>query len=567
MERLLHNTRVCGRHRRWALGVQYSAIRFAILALLLASCSSGGDGRDEPFVAAEGGVRRLLAPQYLNSVRYFFGSAAAEAAESLLPEDFVADGFLGVGAGRIPPSVLAATEYSQAADAVAEAVACEVREQRSASRLAQFVPCVGAPEPEVACYLELSETLLPLVLRRPATEDEIAQTRGLAIQGSQLGSLDFYRGLRYAVLSMLQSPSFLYIVEVGEPDSDEPERRRLDPYELASRMSFFLTDTTPDEELMAVARDGTLAQPSVRRAQATRLVETPAARDTMQRRFSEFLAVDQLSEATKDPGVYPEFDAMLQSAMAEELQRVVDDVVFQREGDLRDVLVGSETFVNESLATLYGLGEVPLPGAWESRSLPPDRAGFLTSGAFLTVASQEVRTSPSRRGAFIKRNLLCEPLEGHTPEIPDLLPDVIDASQTTREALEVATADEPCASCHRMFDSFGFALEGFDAIGRARSSEGGAPVDTNGSIDGLGDFAGARDLATRLLDDPNERLSVCLMLNVFRGGLGRLETAGEIAPLTELYDAFRDGDFRLKPLLIAAVDSPSFLFVAEVADE
>lgn len=550
-------------------------MRFAVVALLLVSCSTsggepsiaGGDGRNEPFVAPEGGVRRLLAPQYLNSVRYLFGSDAAEAAESLLPEDFVAEGFLGIGAGRIPPPELAAAEYSQAAEAVAEAVTCEVREQQSASRLAQFVPCVGAPEPEVACYLELSETLLPLVLRRPATEDEIARAREHAIEGSQLGIPDFYRGLRYAVLSMLQSPSFLYIVEVGEPDPDDPERRRLGPYELASRLSFFLTDTTPDEELMAVARDGTLAQSSVRQAQAARLLETPAARDTVQRRFSEFLALDQLDEATKDPGVYPEFDALLRSAMAEELQRVVDDVVFQREGDLRDVVVGSQTVVDESLAALYGLGDVPPPGVWESRSLPPNRAGFLTSGAFLTIASQEVRTSPSQRGAFIKRHLLCEPLEAHAPEIPDQLPDLIDASQTTREALESATAEEPCGSCHRSFDPLGFALEAFDAIGRDRPTEGGRPVDTTGSFDGLGEFAGARDLATRLLEDPDERLSVCLMLNVFRGGLGRLETAGEIAPLTELYDVFRDASFRLQPLLIAVTDSPSFLYVAEGTDE
>ena len=427
-------TIVSGSKKAWACedaepgNLVYSTLtmRFAVVALLLVSCSTsggepsiaGGDGRNEPFVAPEGGVRRLLAPQYLNSVRYLFGSDAAEAAESLLPEDFVAEGFLGIGAGRVPPPELAAAEYSQAAEAVAEAITCEVREQQSASRLAQFVPCVGAAEPEVACYLELSETLLPLVLRRPATEDEIARAREHAIEGSQLGIPDFYRGLRYAVLSMLQSPSFLYIVEVGEPDPDDPERRRLGPYELASRLSFFLTDTTPDEELMAVARDGTLAQSSVRQAQAARLLETPAARDTVQRRFSEFLALDQLDEATKDPGVYPEFDALLRSAMAEELQRVVDDVVFQREGDLRDVVVGSQTVVDESLAALYGLDDVPPPGVWESRSLPPNRAGFLTSGAFLTIASQEVRTSPSQRGAFIKRHLLCEPLEAHAPEIP-----------------------------------------------------------------------------------------------------------------------------------------------------
>ncbi|MCA9622900.1 MAG: DUF1592 domain-containing protein [Myxococcales bacterium] len=531
-----------------------------------------GEGGSEPLVfhPAEGGIRRLLAPQYLSTVRYFFGPAAADAvlAAELLPTDNPVSGYSAVGNASTPPGLSFPEFYELAAAEVADAAVADVQQNGSASVLASFLPCVGEATPSPTCYAQFAQQLAPMLFRRPITQEDVNWITGIAGDGLAYGNGNFYTGLRYAILGVLQTPSFLYITEVGTPDPENPGFNKLDAFELASRLSFFLTDTGPDVTLYEAARDGALESDAEIQSQASRLLATPAARDTLRRRFTEFLYLDGAMTAQKDPTIYPELDDELRQAMVEEVTRLLEDIVWTQGADARGIYTSSYTFVNATLADLYGMDPVS-GGGWEKQTLPADRAGFLSSGAFLTRASHAVRTSPTRRGTFIKDRVLCEPVPPPGPGVSTVLPDPGNTPKTTKQLVEQHMSDPSCRTCHAQFDPFGFALEHFDAIGRYRDKEEGLELDTTADVWAFGAFDSPRTLAELLLSDEQARVSFCLMRNILRGSLGHIETPGEEAALRDLHDLFDASGFDLKQLLSDMTLSQAFRYVDDptVADE
>ena len=195
-----------------------------------------------------------------------------------------------IGAAQTPPGLSFPEFYDLAAEVVAEAVVADVQANGASSHLAGFLPCVGEASPDaVSCYADLAQDFAPILFRRPITQDDVNWITDIADQGQTWGGGSFFTGLEYALRAMLQAPSFLYLPEVGEPDADEPTFHRLTGYELASRMAFFLTDTTPDLELLDAAQSGELDTDAGVTTHATRLLASPAARLTVRRRFREFL--------------------------------------------------------------------------------------------------------------------------------------------------------------------------------------------------------------------------------------------------------------------------------------
>ena len=536
--------------------------------------SGGGDGGGgtEPLVfhPAEGGVRRLLAPQYLNTVRYFFGSSAADAVltSELLPNDNPVSGYLAVGNAQTPPGLNFPEFYELAAAEVADATVADVQQNGSSSALATFLPCVGESAPTASCYADFAQRFAPMLFRRPVTQDDVNWITAVANDGFTHGGGDFYSGLRYAILGVLQTPSFLYITEAGTPDPDNPGFNKLDSYELASRLAFFLTDTAPDVTLYEAARDGELETDADIQTQAGRLLATPAARDTLRRRFTEFLYLDGARAAQKDMMVYPELNDELREAMVEEITRLLDDIVWTEQADARDLYTADYTFVNSALADLYEMGTVS-GDEWVKRDLPAGRAGFLSSGAFLTRASHAVRTSPTRRGTFIKDRLLCEPVPPPEPGVATVLPDPGEEPKTTKELVEQHMEDQACKTCHGQFDPFGFALEHYDAIGAYRETEDGLEIDSTAEIWEFGSFDSPRTLADRLLEDEKQRVSFCMMRNILRSSLGHIETRGEEAAIVDLHELFDASGFNLKDLLSEMTVSEAFRYVddPDVANE
>jgi Protein of unknown function (DUF1592)/Protein of unknown function (DUF1588)/Protein of unknown function (DUF1595) len=532
--------------------------------------SSGGSGGEDPgvFEPADGGVRRMMGHQYVNTIALYFGSTAADAllASDLLPTDNPVSGYAAVGAAQTPPGLSFPEFYDLAADIVADAVIADLQSNGTASHMATYLPCAGEAAPTPACYATFAQQMVPRLFRRPIEQDDVTWITEVANDAYTWANGDFHTGLAYAIRGVLQSPSFLYLVEVGEPDADNPGHNRLTSYELATRMAFFLTDTAPDVQLLDAAGEGGLDSDADIRAEAERLLSAPAAQVTVRRRFNEFLYLDDVMSAQKEATEFPMFDDNVRLAMIEEIERLLDDIVWTRDADIREIYTADYTFVNADLAPIYGV-DPPAAGTWEKTTLPAaqKRAGFLSSGAFLTRASHAVRTSPTRRGTFIKDRILCEEVPPPDPGVSTVLPDPGPEPLTTKQLVELHMSDPSCATCHALFDPLGFALENFDAIGQYRTEENGLPIDPNTELWNFGDgpFSSARDMADILMTDELKRTSLCVMLNVFRGAIGHIETDGEMAAFRQLHTTFEEDGYGLRDMLVEMTLNPAFRFVAE----
>ena len=365
--------------------------------------------------------------------------------------------------------------------------------------------------------------------------------------------------IRTLLVTMLQSPYFLYQVEVGEPDPEEKTRRRLTGYELATRMAYFLTGAPPDDALLdAAAADG-LATPEQIRARALELVERPEARDALDAFYEERMKLRGLASLTKDPAAYPAYSTALAAAMREEALLLLRDVVWTNNADYRDLYTAPYAFVNSGLAQLYGTA--PVSGAgFEKRTLPGDRQGVFGQAAFLAREAHPTSTSPTRRGRFVSERVLCIDIPPPPPEVmTELPPPVPGMPMTMRERLRRHSENEQCASCHARMDGIGLALENFDGIGRHRATDEGLPIDPSGAVFEVGAFTGLAGLAGLVRERPE--LHRCWVRGLYRHGTGHLEVEADEASLAEVDQKFELAQYRLKDLLVELVASDAFRFV------
>ncbi len=548
----------------------------AFLGLLTVASTVGGCGSDDDiafpptkkkpreYQPAEGGVRRLLMPQYINSVRYLLGDGAANAAINidLLPADQQVQGYYAVGAAQTPPGL----PYPELWDLTAEAVAAAV--VADASGLAQWAPCVVEGPQDDSCYDSVAEDFGKMLFRRPVSSDEKKWITGIAKQARAWDDGKFITGVQWALRGMLQSPSFLYLSEIGDSDAEKAGRRLLNNHELASRLAFFLTDTTPDAALMAAAEAGELSDSEEMRLQAQRLLATPAAKEAVKRRFAEILYLNNVRSAQKHSEVYPEFNDTIRDAMVTEVELLLDDIVWTRDADLRELYTADYTYVNGDLAGYYGVN--PPASGWKKVTLPADqeRAGFLSSGAFLARAGHSITTSPTKRGVFIRDRVLCQVVPPPDADVNPSFkqPNPNDPPKTTKQIVEEHMKEKRCAKCHALFDPYGLALEHYDTVGRYRAIDAGKPVDSSGSIDDFGSFASARDIARLLISDEQKRVSWCLLLNMYRSSFGHIEKFSEEPALMELHQVFGERGYTLQNLMVEMTVNPAFRYVAELPE-
>ncbi len=522
--------------------------------------TAGGSGDtddtgDEPaFKPAPGGLRRLMIHQYVGSVRFLLGDAAATAAAP--PEDHSLYGFDAIGAAELslPDADVELLETS--ARAIALAAVAEP------TALSEHVPCVLKADAGATCYTALAEDLGRLAWRRTLTPPEVAQLVAIAEQARAWDG-EFTTGLQYELMALLQSPYFLYIVEVGEPSADDPARRDLTDTEFAARMSFFLLGRTPDAALLTTAEAGGLATTAQIEEAARSMLARPEARDTLAAFYSELLLLRDVPGVLKNPELFPQFTPALAEAMVKETLLLIDDLVWKTDSDIHALFNADYTFVNTSLAALYGVQGPPGPGFIQT-TLPAEqgRAGLLGHASFLARFAHPAETSPTRRGLFLRSRILCESVPPPPPGVDTSLPpEDPDKVQTMKERLTVHMEDPNCNSCHSLMDPIGLALENFDAIGMFRTLDSGLPIDASGSIADLGEFAGSRALADLLASD--ERTAACVIKNFVRGTLGHLERSGERPVLDDLYEGFADNGFRVQELLVKLAASPIFRSVGD----
>lgn len=395
--------------------------------------------------------------------------------------------------------------------------------------------------------------------RRALSPSELAAWVELS---SALSGGDPWIGVAAAVSGMLQAPGFVYRVELGEPDPDDPARLRYTGYEMASRLAFVLWNGPPDDALLDAAERGDLDDAAGVEAEASRLLDDPRARVAIMEFFDQYLDLGRLEGVSRDAELYPDFTSDLADAMRVEAQLLVDDLVFRRDTDVRKLFSTRNTFVNADLAELYGVeADGASAIAFVPVELPADgpRAGLLTLGAFLTMNAHEATTSPTLRGKYLRERVLCKEVPPPPPDVNTEIEQNPEEPSTLREVLDQHRTNPACAGCHSLLDPPGYLFENFDATGRYRTEDNGYPVDASGELDGE-PLANARELAEVLADD--ERVGQCMTKQLFRHALGRLDTEGEAPALTQIHERFAESGFRFRGLLLALVTSDSFRFVA-----
>lgn len=515
------------------------------LGLVFFACGNG----PTPPRHAEPRLRKLLAAQYTNSVRSLLGSTAAELATP--PPDIATQGYESIGASEISLSDVALAQYEASASAIAESVVSDV------SQLPALMGCAPSGPADRDCFDTFVRGFGRRAFRRPLTEDEVTRYVDLAIVTAGRYQ-NAFAGVSYTISAFLQSPNFLYQVEVGEVDPDESSRRRLTGYEMATRMSFFLLDTTPDDALLDAAATGLKTRETIL-AQATELVGREDARGALDHFFEERYKLRDLTSLTKDPALFPLYSVALAEAMHTESLMLLRDVVWDRDADVRELLDADYAFVNRDLATLYNLAPVAGTG-FEKRTLTDGRRGVFGQASFLARQAHPTSTSPTRRGRFISERLLCIDIPPPPPEIvTELPPPVPNMPMTMRQRLAQHSGFEQCASCHVRMDGIGLALENFDAIGKFRTTDEGLPIDPSGEIVDVGTFQGLSGMTALTRDMPE--LSRCWVRSLYRHATGHLEAEGDELALEQVDTAFVASEYRLKSLLIEIVASDAFRFV------
>ena len=353
-----------------------------------------------------------------------------------------------------------------------------------------------------ACAREILSTLARRGYRRPVTDRDLDILLGFYDDGAADGN--FERGVELAVRRLLVSPEFLFRVVRDPEDVGPGENYRLGDLELASRLSFFLWSSIPDDELLDVAIEGRLSDPNVLEAQVRRMLDDERSRALVENFAGQWLYLRNIPALVPDENRYPEFGEGLRQAMRRETELFFESIV-REDRDVLELLTADYTFVNERLARHYGIPGVS--GSHFRRVALPDatRRGLLGHGSILAATAYPTRTSPVLRGKWVLENLLGTPPPLPPPDVPSLEETTSEGrALSMREAMEQHRASPVCASCHRLMDPPGFALEEFDAVGKYRTrNEANLPIDASGMLpDGTG-FEGASGLRDALLKRPD----------------------------------------------------------------
>lgn len=402
------------------------------------------------------------------------------------------------------------------------------------------------------------QVLAPLIrraYRRPVTE---ADLRGpLKLYRTARAEGDFEAGIELALAGVLVSPEFLFRVERDPPNLAPDTPYRISDLALASRLSFFLWSSIPDDELLDVAVAGTLRRPAVLERQVRRMLADGRSRALVTNFAAQWLHLRNLDAITPDMRLFPDFDDNLRDAFQQETERFVDSIVREDRSAL-DLLRANYTFLNERLARHYGI-----PNVYGSRfrrvTLGEDngRGGLLRQGSMLTVTSYATRTSPVLRGKWVLDNLLGLPPPAPPPDVPTLQDNTVDGSLSGRRRLAEHRQNKVCARCHDVIDPVGLALEGFDAVGRRRLVEDGAPIDASGGLPDGSRFDGVGGLEQALLGRP-ELFVGTLAEKLLTYAAGRGVEPGDGPAVRAIVRDARADRYRMWSIVLGVVRSQPF---------
>lgn len=487
----------------------------------------------DPQAAGPMPLRRLSRREFNNTVRDLLGVTSSPA--DAFPLD-VDGGFLFHRAGLV--STLDASTLRDAAEAMVKTL-----------DITKLLPCSPSAG-EDACASTFISTFGARAFRRPVSADESARLLSLFQSSRTELKLDFNESARLLVEAVLQSPEFLYRWELGNNAATlEGQVAKLTPYEIASRLSYFLWRSMPDQALLDAAAAGSLKDAESVKTQAERLLGDDRARATVSSFFDEWLGLEELPERPKDAAIYPEYDESLALAMLDENRAFIQQVLFGGDASFRTLMTGTAATVPANLTPIYG-----------SSSLDPtQRAGLMTRAGFLTLTGSPTGSHPVKRGRKVYERFLCGVLPPPPNNVPP--PSPASAGGTTRQRFAEHAANPCAAGCHALMDPYGYPFEHYDGIGRYRTTDNDLPVDSTADVkvDGVSHpVADAVELSRVLADSPTAQS--CFAAQWARFALARDPVEADRFSLQTAQTAFAGADFKVPPLLVSVATSRSFLF-------
>ncbi|HEV7281071.1 MAG TPA: DUF1592 domain-containing protein [Pirellulaceae bacterium] len=422
-----------------------------------------------------------------------------------------------------------------------------------------FVRPGGSLAPREAAR-QVARRLAELAFRRPVADEEIDRLLTLFDLASERG-LGYERSLRPTLKAILLSPSFLFRIEEDRGQAEGFDAYAVDDHELATRLSYFLWGTTPDEELRRLADEGKLHEPETLRAQATRLIEDPRSKWLANDFAMQWLRLHELETALPSEEHFPEFDARLRSAMRQEALLFFDGLV-REDRSVVDLLDADYAYINRDLALFYRFGK--LDEGWRKEPIDknrnPERGGLLGMGAVLSMTSHVARNSPTRRGQWVM-----DVIHGDPPPPPPANVEQIDESgdlsnaKSFRELLALHANESTCAGCHRKMDPLGFALDQFDPVGRFQRERGGEKIDASGTLPDGRSVNGVVELKQILLEE-KELFVRNLTEQLLIYALGRNLESYDRPTVARIVTRARENDWRMREILLGIVESYPFRY-------
>jgi hypothetical protein len=508
------------------------------------SSISGGNGPDGPGSTASGvrdpgtkTIHRLNRVEYNNTVRDLLNTALKPAAD--FPQDDHGYGFDNI-ADVLSLSPLQLELYERAAERLVDEAFAK---PEMASKL---VPCTVT---DAACPRTAISAFATKAFRRPTTEEDMTKLLSFVelAKGEGQSALE---GIKLAMRATLVSPHFIFRVELDPTGG----AHALSEYELASRLSYFLWSSMPDDTLFASAAAGKLHEPDELKAQALRLLADPRADSLIANFAGQWLQARAIDDIAPEKAAFPEFDDTLRKSMKKEAELFFGEFL-RGDLDMKGFLTADFTFIDDRLAKHYAMPTPSTP--WAKTTMDTTkRRGLLGLASILTITSYPNRTSPVKRGRWVLEQMLCTPPPPPPPGVEGLMPEPMPTG-TLRQRMEAHRKQPVCSSCHSMMDPIGFGLENFDGIGKWRTEEAGFTIDSSGVLPGSGQkFSGGAELGTALGEDA--RVGRCIAQHMFTYALGRGPTVNDQIYLDEIADKTKTSGNRMKDLIVEIVTSEPF---------
>jgi hypothetical protein len=488
------------------------------------------------------GLRRLSRAEYDATLKDLLQDATSSGF-AMLPAD-PTDPFDNDYLGQLPSGALVEAVEKLAQDAAKRALSNAVVKS-------SILPCSPSGPADSACFDQFVRTFGRRVLRRPVTAEELTRYRALLPYAQEANDFNF--ALELAITALLQEPDFLYRVELGTAVPGRAGVFRLTPFELATRLSFFLWGSTPPEWLLDAASAGQLSTTEQVHAAAERLLQDPRARARVSRFHALWLGFHRLPHALN-----------LTQAMQAESDALIQRTIFEQPSSYLDLFRSTDTYANTVLATHYGLTKTDSnPFSWISYGAS-GRKGILSHGSVLSAGAKFDDTSPTQRGIFVRTRLLCEevPKPPANANVDDPPTSPTSNCKVDRYAAHASVGD--CKSCHSALDPIGFGLEKYDRAGQFRTHDLNEPsctISGQGFLQGVGEFSGPAQLGDLLVQ--TGKLEACVVTQLYRFAIGRKELTEERSNVSRLTHDFQESGYAFKSLLMNIVSDETFAFRLE----